>query len=91
MSAISINTPIQEYMTRGGEPITLAEAEHILTEIEDVAFGMNYFCEAYLKSSGLTMEESALLTFLNLGVKRIAEGLCSTIPDAPKKQEADHE
>lgn len=82
MSALPINTPIREYMTRGGEPVTLAEAETILAEIEDVAGGIDLFCKARLQDlHRLTSEETATLTFINLGVKRILSGLCRTIPE----------
>ena len=80
--------PASSYSNADGEPITFAESARILDEVYDVGHGIQLFCESRLQMKyHLTMEESASLAFIALGIEKLLSGIVQVTPDAPGKKE----
>ena len=62
------------YWSQSGDK-SFAELACTLVKVEDIAFGIGMACESRLQAGGLTMEETGMLSLLNLGIRKILDEL----------------
>ena len=82
-SGNSAEAPTLSYIcSYSNEPVTIGKLGEALTEIEDLATGINLICTDYLEKTSVTPEGAAILSLINCGVRRIMERVCDTMPVA---------